>query len=300
MSVGARAVAALLLSLLLVPFGAGVAAAHGGATEEPVARSLPRVVAVEPAVPGLDVVVVEGGARLRIDNGTGRPVAVDQGPVVPPGGSAAWGDARLGDPAAAPGDTVTTWTIALVVGDLPVTVRGDRVWPPPPHPFPWWALTVAALLGTYTVGGLAVERGGRGRAATATAGVTLLVVAAYTVHLLGSVLVLAVPPGPAVLLAAAGLGTACCLLGLVAAGLTLRGHPLGLALTGPTGFVAALLTVFDTTAFHQPVLAFAWSFDLDRLTAVVTVGGGIGLFLVAITALRRADAAAPAEPVPTA
>lgn len=86
----------------------------------------------------------------------------------------------------------------------------------------------------------------------------------------------------------------------MAAGLTLRGHPLGLALAGPTGFLAALLTVFDTTAFHEPVLAFGWSFDLDRLTTVVTVGGGIGLFLVAITALRHADATAPATPVPTA
>lgn len=297
---GGRAAAALLLALLLLPLGAGVATAHGGAAEGPPARSLPRVVAVEPAVPGLDVVVVEGGARLRIDNGTDRPVAADPGPVVPPGESAAWADVRLGDPAAAPGETVTTWAIPLVVGDVPVTVRGDRVWPPPPHPFPWWALTLAALLGTYTVGGLSVERGPRGGPTVATAGITLLVVGAYAVHLLGSALVLAVPLSPAALLAAAGLGTACVLLGLVAAGLTLRGHPLGLALAGPTGFLAALLTVFDTTAFHEPVLAFGWSFDLDRLTTVITVGGGIGLFLVAITALRHADAAAPATPVPTA
>lgn len=303
MTAAARAGAALLLAVLLLPLGAGIAAAHGGEAGQPDALSLPRILAVEPPVPGLDVVVVEGGARLRIDNRTDAPVTVLQsgagaGQVVPPGGSVAWAEPRLGDPTAPPSADSSVWAIPLSVGGAPVRVHGDRVWPAPPHPFPWWALTVAALLGTYTVGGLAVERGRRGAFTTALAVGTLVVVAAYVVHVVGAALVLAVAPQPATLLAAAGIGVACVLLGPVAAVLTLRGHPLGPALYGPVGFLAALLTVFDTTSFHRPVLAFAWSFDLDRITTVITVGGGLGLFLVAIAALRRAELPEPPEPPP--
>ena len=92
----------LLLAVLALPLLAGVAAAHGGGADEPPADSSPRVLAVEPPVPGLDVVVIDG-ARLRIDNRTDRPVTVlpaagtDRGdvPVVAPGRSAAWADPRI-------------------------------------------------------------------------------------------------------------------------------------------------------------------------------------------------------------
>jgi hypothetical protein len=275
----------LLLAVLALPLLAGVAAAHGGA-DPPPADSLPRVLAVEPPVPGLDVVVVEGGARLRIDNRTDRPVTVlpaaetarDGVPVVAPGTSAAWADPRLGDPGPA------AWAVPLSVGDRPVTVRGDRVWPAAPHPFPWWALTVAALLGTFAVGGAAVERGRTGGPTTALAAVPLVVAAAYVVHVVGSSLVLAEPPGFGVVLAATGFGVACWVLGPVAAALTLRGHVLGPAAYGLLGFLTALLTASDTTSFHRAVLAFGWAPDLDRITVVIAVGGGLGLLLTAIAA----------------
>jgi hypothetical protein len=276
-----RIAAGALLAVVLLPLGATSAAAHGGTDTPAVVSSMPRVLSLEPAVPGLDVVVIDGGARLRLDNGTAQPVTVpgtDAGRprVVPPGGSAAWTDARLGDPVAPPaGDG--EWAVPLAVGDLPVTVRGDRVWPPAPHPFPWWALTVAALLGTYTVGGLAVERGRPGGARTALAGVVLVVTAAYVVHVIGSSLVVAEPPGLVAL------------LGPLAAALTLRGHLLGPALYGSVGFLTALLTLSDTLTFHRAVLAFGGPFDLDRIATVITFGGGLGLFLVAITAFRRVE-----------
>jgi hypothetical protein len=293
-----RAAAVLLLAVALLPLGAASASAHGGAEAPAAARSLPRLLSVEPPVPGLDVVVIDGGARLRLDNHTARPVTlprgVDGGPsrVVPPGGSLAWSDPRLGDPATPPpGDGA--WAVPLSVDGGPVTVRGDRTWPPVPHPFPWWALTVAALLGTYAVGGLAVERGRPGGATWTLAGIVLIVTAAHAVHVIGSSLVLGEPPGLAAVLGAAGIGTACWLLGPPAAALVLRGQQLGAALYGSVGFLSALLTVSDTVAFHRPVIAFGGPFDLDRLLTVITFGAGTGLFLVAITALRRPGAPEP-------
>lgn len=291
----ARVAAGLLLAVVLLPLGGGVAAAHGPQTPAAVASSMPRVLAVEPPVDGLDIVVVDGGAHLRLDNHTTQPVSVpgagtDSGrqPVVPPGASVAWADARLGDPTTPPG-RAGAWTMPLSVGDLQVTVRGDRVWPTAPHPFPWWALTVAALLGTYAVGGLSVERGHPGGATWALAGVVVAVTAAHIVHVVGSSLVLTEPPGPAALLGAAGIGVACWLLGPLAALLTLRGQLLGPALYGSVGFLIALLTLSDTLAFHRAVITFGGPFDLDRGATVIAFGGGLGLFLVAITALRRAD-----------
>jgi hypothetical protein len=295
-ALGVRVAAGLLFAAVLVVGGAGPASAHGG-SDVPVALSLPRVLAVEPPVAGLDVVVIDGGARLRLDNRTAQPVTAlgTGGPerVAPPGGSVAWADARLGDPAAPRAGDVA-WAVPLSVGGLPVTVRGDRVWPPAPHPVVWWALTVAALLGTYTVGGLSVEGGYRGRASTVLAGVVLAVTAAHAVHVIGSSLVLGEPPGLVALLAAAGIGIVCWLLGPVAAALTLRRQqPLAAALQGCLGALVALLALSDTLAFHRAVIAFGGPFDLDRLATVVTFGGGLGLVLAAVTALRRAPVSAP-------
>jgi hypothetical protein len=289
---GVRVAAGLLLAVVLLLLGSGSAAAHGGDPEVPAARSLPRVLAVEPPVPGLDVVVVDGGARLRLDNGTPRPVTVRPAgdrrhPVVPPGGTLAWADARLRDPTAQPGDGA--WAVPLSVGDLAVTVRGDRVWPPAPHPFPWWALTVAALLAAYSVGGAAAGRRRSGGPTTALAGIVLAVTAAHAVHVVGESLAVAEPPGPVALLGAAGIGIVCWLLGPAAAVLTLRGHLLGPALYGPVGFLAALLTVTDTDAFHRAVVTYGGPFDLDRLAVTVAVGGGVGLFLAAVVAMRRTE-----------
>ncbi len=109
------------------------------------------------------------------------------------------------------------------------------------------------------------------------------------VHVIGSSLVLAQPPGLVALLGAAGIGTACWLLGPLAAALTLRGQLLGPALFGSVGFLTALLSLSDTLAFSSAVIAFGGPFDLDRLATVITFGGGLGLFLVAIAAFRRVD-----------
>ena len=122
--------------------------------------------------------------------------------------------------------------------------------------------------------------------------------AAYVVHVIGSSLVVAEPPGLVALLGAAGLGMATWLLGPLAAALTLRRHLLGAALYGSVGFLTALLTLSDTLTFHRAVLAFGGPFDLDRIATVITFGGGLGLFLVAITAFRRVEPAVEPAPPP--
>ncbi|MFD1530310.1 hypothetical protein [Pseudonocardia aurantiaca] len=277
----------LLLALLILPFGGSVAAAHGVADPEP-GPTLPRVLSVEPAVAGLSVTVVEGGLRLRLDNRTEAavdvrpPAGAGRGPepVVPAGGSAAWADPRMtGDGG---------WAVPLLVGDRAVTVRGDRVHPAQPQPVPWWSAIVFAAAATFCVGALAVERGRRSGAAAAVAGLTVLVVGAHVVHVLGSASVLADPLSPGTVLGAAGPGLVCWLLGAAGAALTLTRQELGLPTCASAGAIAALLTVFDTAGFHRPVLAFAWAFDVDRLTTVVTVGAGVGLFLTGCAAMRTA------------
>jgi hypothetical protein len=303
-----RRAGSLLLALigLFLLVGAGPAVAHGD-VEGPPAASLPVLLGVEPAVERLDVTVIEGGRRLRVDNGTDRTVEVlpPEGrgrggePVVPPGASAAWTDARLAEPAAP--DAPAAWEVPLLVGGEPVVVRGDRVWPPAPSPAPWWALTAAAALGTFCLGGTVALRRRDGEpgaraAELGVAAVAVVVVAAHVVHVLGAALVLAVPVSVGAVLGAAGLGVACWVLGLAGVGLVAARRPLGMSVCAAAGALAALLTAFDVTGFHRAVLAFGWSFDLDRLTTVVAFGGGLGLLLTGWAVLVVSDRAADDAP----
>ena len=68
------------LALVIMVIGGGVlttaapAAAHAGGLTATDSRG--RVVSVTPEIPGLEVVAIENGARLRLRNGTGAPVTV--------------------------------------------------------------------------------------------------------------------------------------------------------------------------------------------------------------------------------
>jgi hypothetical protein len=131
----ARTGAGLLLGLAVLPMAAGSAAAHDADPAPPAVAGLPVVRAVEPAVPGLAVTVIEGGARLRLDNATAGPVDVRPPagaartgePVLPAGGSAAWADPRLAAP-------VPGWTLPLLVDGRSVAVRGGWSWAARPGP----------------------------------------------------------------------------------------------------------------------------------------------------------------------
>jgi hypothetical protein len=286
----ARTGAGLLLGLAVLPMAAGSAAAHDADPAPPAVAGLPVVRAVEPAVPGLAVTVIEGGARLRLDNATAGPVDVRPPagaartgePVLPAGGSAAWADPRLAAP-------VPGWTLPLLVDGRSVAVRGGWSWPPDPAPAPWWALTTAVALGTFCLGGTAALRRADGSPARAAelglAGVALAVVAGHVLHVVGAVQVGPQPPSVGGVLAATGIGLVCWGFGLLGAGLVVARRDLGPAACATAGALAALLTGLDTAGFADPVLATALPFDLDRVSTVVTAGGGLGLLLTGWAAL---------------
>lgn len=284
---------------LLLPAGAAPAWAHAGGLSS--AASEARVLAVEPPVPGLDVRAVEFGARLRIDNGTGDPVVVAPsagagGPVPPavaPGGRAYWSDPRVTAAAAgehAGGDRVA-WAVPLTVGATAVTVRGEQYWPPPPPAALWWGAVLVALV----VPALAGLRGaGRSWGGPVLAGATLAVVAAHLVHVIGSALVPEDRAYPLMLLSAAGYALLAWPMGVIGARLTLRGHAAGpLLCCAAGGLFAIVIAPVDAFTLVDPVVPFPWGADLDRALVALTLGGGLGVAVAGVAALRRGPVPAP-------
>jgi hypothetical protein len=56
-----------------------------------------------------------------------------------------------------------------------------------------------------------------------------------------------------------------------------------------------LSTASDVVSFFYAVLPFGWNPNLDRVTTALTVGGGFGLFLTGILALRASAPIAPPD-----
>ena len=283
---------AALLALLL-PAGATPAAAHAGGLTS--AASTARVVALDPPLPGLDVRAVEFGARLRIDNATALPVvveplpgsAVSGLPVVLPGGRAYWVDPRVLRAASAgppPAGDREAWTVPLRAGDVRVLVLGEQLWPPPPAPG-WWAVALAALLIPAAAGLLGAARPWGRRILAASMAVVL---AAHLVHVLGSALVPEDRPYPLMLLSAAGYALLGWPLGALGVWLTLRGRPGGPLLCCVAGGLFALVIApVDAFTLVDAVVPFAWGADLDRLVVALTLGGGLGVVVAGMAALRR-------------
>lgn len=285
-----------MLALALLPLGGGVAAAHGGGGGLEPAPSFPRIVELDPPVPGLTVVVIEAGDRLRMHNGTGGTVEVtpppgaarQTAPVVGPGETARWADPRIA--AAAHAEPIVgsrPWTIPLTVGGQPVTVRGEQVFPPPPASGLWWLATTLVAIAVTILGFRAVSRRPE---ALAVAAVTVLAIACHVIHVLGSALVPEAQSYPSLVLSAAGIGLAAWLFGLVGVALTLAGRPFGLLLCAVAGAILAMVTAFGTPSYSNAVLPFAWNPALDRAAIVLAFGAGIGLFLTGFAVLRKLTA----------
>jgi hypothetical protein len=282
--------------------GAGVAAAHGDGGIGPEAH-VPRLLALDPPVPGLVVTVIESGARLRIDNGTGVQVEVvppdhpshTDVPAVALGSTARWADPRVSAAAAdpAPAEGRRAWTVPLLVGDQPVAVRGEQVWPPAPSSVPWWLATLVAMAAAATVAIRAATRRGW---APALAGVTLLVAAGHLVHVIGGALIVEERGLLGVVLGAAGPALLAWVLAPVGAALTLAGRAYGPLLCALVGGVFTLVTAFTANNFGAAVLPFAGPADLDRAAVALTLGGGLGLFLAGFAALRVLTPAESAQP----
>lgn len=286
--------------------GAGEAWAHAGGLTS--STSEPVVLGIEPAVPGLDVSVVEFGARLRVDNGTNAPLSVmptpgsvvNALPKVAPGASAYWADPRVAFAAAQPrpANGRLAWTIPLRVGEDEVTVLGEQKWPPPPAAGLWWLLLAvmiaipAAVVALCTRGpgsaGLVVGR-------TVVAAATLVVICAHVVHIYGSALVPAQGQLIWLFLSAAGFAVVAWPIGLAGAYATLRGHQAGPLLCLVAGaLIAVIISPADIFSFHDAVVPFAWGADLDRFLIALNVGGGLGVIASATILLRRTPDTEPA------
>ncbi len=300
--VGVLAVVAALVVLLL-PAAATPAAAHAGGLSSSASEAV--VVGLEPVVPGLRVRAVEFGARLRLDNGTAAPVVVEPVPgsavpvpsAVEPGGTAFWADPRITAAADAerPPGAVSTWVVPLRVGEQPVLVRGEQRWPPPPSGL-WWAAVALALVVPAVAGVLgAGHRWGRVVLAAATA----VVIGAHLLHVLGSAGVPQDQPYPLMLLSAAGYALLGWPLGAVGAWLAARGNPVGpLLCCAAGGLFAVVIAPVDAFTLVDAVVPFSWGADLDRALVALTLGGGLGVVVAGVAALRRGTLPAPA-PDPT-
>jgi hypothetical protein len=299
---GLRSAVVLVLVLVVLPTTSGVALAHYAGGLAPSASRC-EIRAVDLPVTGLQVKVIEAGARLEIGNHTGATVDVlpEPGtdrlrePTILPGDSARWSDRRIVAAAQAPDppDHRRAWAIPLRVGNQLVTIHGEQVWPPPPPAGLWWLVTGLAALVAVVIGLLAVRR----RWAAVALGVaTLVIAAAHVIHLLGSTAVL--PPDqsmPATILGFAGPAIAAWPLGLIGPWLAIAGHPSGPLVCGLFGALLLLFSVPDMTSFFYAVLPFGWSPDLDRAGTALVVGGGFGLFVTGILALRALARATPPD-----
>jgi hypothetical protein len=297
---GLRAVIVLIVALGVLPVSSGVAAAHyvGGLAPS---SSRCEIRAVDPPVAGLRVMVIEAGARLEIDNQTGTTVDVlpEPGadrvrePTVPPGGSARWADRRIVAAAQGPdpADHRRAWAIPLRVGNQAVTIHGEQVWPPPPATGRWWLATGLAALVAVVIGVLAVRQ----RWAAAVLGIgSAAIAAAYFTHVVGATLVLPPDQSPlAMVVGLSGPAIAAWPLAVIGPALALAGHWSGPMVCGLFGALLVLFSVTDVTNFFYAVLPFAWNPAIDRATTALVVGGGFGLFLTGILALRALSRAAP-------
>ena len=298
---GLRSAIVLILTLVALPAGSGIAAGHAGGLAPSTSRC--EIRAVDPPVTGLRVVVIEAGARLEIDNQTGVTVDVlpEPGanrlrePTVPPGGTARWSDRRVTAAAQAPDppNHRRAWAIPLQVGDQTVTIHGEQIWPPPPPAGRWWLATGLAALVTGVIGALALRRRW---AAAVLATATAAIAAAHFTHVLGSTLVLPQDqPMLAMVVGVAGPAIVTWPLAVLGPALAIAGHPSGPMVCGLFGALLALFSASDVASFFYAVLPFGWNPNLDRATIALTVGGGFGLFLTNILSLRALTRAVPPD-----
>lgn len=301
--VGVVAFVAGLVALLL-PATAEPADAHAGGLSSSSSEAV--VLGLEPAVPGLGVQAVEFGARLRLDNATGSTVVVEPVPgsvvsglpTVEPGGTAFWADPRITAAAAGerPAGDVATWAVPLRVDGRVVTVVGEQRWPPPPPAGLWWAAAALAMVVPAAAGVLgAGRRWGR----FVLAGATAVVIGAHLLHVLGSAGVPQDQPYALMLLSAAGYALLGWPLGAIGAWQTLKGNVVGpLLCCAAGGLFAVVIAPVDAFTLVDAVVPFSWGADLDRALVALTLGGGLGVVVAGVAALRRGQL--PATPADAA
>jgi hypothetical protein len=277
-----RRVGLLLLVVVGVVLGwSGPALAHAGGLVATDARS--RVVSLSPAVPGLSVVTIESGAKLRLINESSQPVSVP-GVLAPvlTGHLLIWTDSvasPVGHRAA--GD----WSLTLDVGGTPVVVRGvfTRV-PPPPFAL-WWAGVVALAVAVPLFCRRIV------RSDLVLAGVGLVAMAASLWHVIGSTLAVTSAPFLGTFVNAAGINVLAWPLILAGFTAVTRGRPAGLLAVCAGAALTAVFILPDVTSFHRSVLPFAGPAYLERVLVAIALAGGAGTAIAGASVLRTLAAA---------
>jgi hypothetical protein len=106
-------------------------------------------------------------------------------------------------------------------------------------------------------------------------------------------------PYPLMLLSAAGYALLGWPLGAVGAWLTLRGNVVGPLLCCAAGVLfAVVIAPVDAFTRVDAVVPFSWGADLDRALVALTLGGGLGVVVAGVAALRRGPLPAPATTDP--
>ncbi|MEV0902016.1 hypothetical protein [Actinoplanes sp. NPDC049802] len=280
-----RLVLVLLAVAGTVAATASPAAAHAGGLTATDSRS--QVVAVTPALPGLEVTAIEDGARLRLRNGTTGPVTIPAGggaatpATVAPGAEHTWIDDRAtpdGRTVAA-GETVP-WTIVLDANGTPVTVDGVLTGETRPAAALWWA--AAGLTGIALV--LLARR--LRRADLLLAGAGTVATLASIVHVTGSTLAVESAPIAGTFLSAAGINLLAWPLIIGGTVTALRGRAAGILAVCGGAALTAVFVLPDVTSFHRPVLPFAGPADLERILVVLALGLGAGVAVAGAGVLR--------------
>jgi hypothetical protein len=273
---------------------ASPAAAHAGGLVATDARS--HVVALSPAVPGLEVTAIEDGARLRLRNHTTGPVGVPAGggaatpAVVAAGQELTWIDTRSTPEGRSLGAGATqAWSLVLDVGGTPVTVTGELVGARPPSPVPWW---LAAVLLAVAVP-LVARRSRRPGGLLAATG--LVAMAASITHVAGSTLAVESAPMAGTFLSAAGINLLAWPLILGGAVTVFRGRPAGVLAVCAGAALTAVFVLPDVTSFHRAVLPFAGPAVVERILVVLALGTGIGVAVAGASVLRTLALRAGAE-----
>jgi hypothetical protein len=281
-----RHVGLLLVTVaVLTAAWASPAAAHAGGLVGTDARS--RVVAMTPAVPGLQLAAIEDGARLRLRNDTAAPVSVPAGggtatpAVVAPGQELIWADTRstpvgrrLGAGRAQP------WSLVLDAGGTAVTVTGELTGAAPPAPAPWWAAVVLTAVAVTVV----ARRLRRADLLLAGAGVAAM--AASVTHVAGSTLAVESAPLLGTFVNAGGANLLSWPLILGGAVAVLRDRPAGVLAICAGAALTALFVLPDVTSFHRAVLPFAGPAVLERILVVLALGLGVGVAVAGAPVLR--------------
>jgi hypothetical protein len=178
----------------------------------------------------------------------------------------------------------SVWQVDLRQGATPVKVTGELRWVPGPSPWPWLGGALVVAVGCVLLGRLRQW----GPALAVAVGLLILVDVAHSVGIAGA--------------AVGGLGAQAgkfvagsyysfigWILGVIAIRLLVRRSVDGLYAAVFTAASAFLFSgLLDLTTLHRSQAPFAWGTGWDRITVTIALGGGLGVGLGAVWALRRA------------